>query len=269
MSPPSDPAPVGDAEAAQDASTIVFTVADDVATVVLNRPAKRNAMDAAMAVDLAAVLDDLQGARALVLTGDLRAFSAGADLSAMRTDADESPSQKWRPLLRRLAALPLPTIAAIEGWCLGGGLELAMTFDLRVASCTAQLGLPEVTRGIYAGGGGVSRLPRLIGPTRGKQLLFTGKPIDGVTACDWGLVNEVVEEGQALARATELARELARGATRAIAVIKGIVDDGAGLPVDAALDLEEARGALLAGSVDSVEGIRAFMERRPAQFVGR
>lgn len=249
-------------------STTRVTRRGAVTVIELDRPDKRNAMNAQMAVDLDRALDELGEARALVLTGDTVAFSAGADLSGMGPDALPAPVL-WQDVLPRIATLRLPTVAAIEGWCLGGGLELAMTVDLRIAADTAQFGLPEVTRGIYPGGGGTQRLPRLVGPARAKELMFTGKHIDAATAERWGLVTEVVPAGTALDRALALADELASGATLAISLVKSLVDDGIGLGIDDALALERERGKLIAGSEDSREGVQAFLEKRPPRFTGR
>ena len=254
--------------AASVSSPVYVTRHDSVTLIGLARPEKRNAMNADMAVDLDRALDQLGEARALVLTGDEVAFSAGADLSGMGPGAPP-PEVSWQDLLPRIAGLPIPTLAAIEGWCLGGGLELAMTFDLRIAAETATFGLPEVTRGIYPGGGGTQRLPRLVGPARAKELMFTGKHIDAATAERWGLVNELVPAGTARQRALVLAGELARGATLAISLIKGLIDDGIELGIGDALALERERGKLLHGSEDAREGVQAFVEKRPARFTGR
>ena len=235
--------------------------------VQLARPAKRNAMNLAMAAELMAVLDELSGVRALVLTGDERAFSAGADLSEMLSGVPEGPT--WHDVLPALAGLPIPTIAAIEGWCLGGGLELALTCDLRVAARDAQLGTPEVQRGIFPGGGGTQRLARLLGAARAKELMFLGDAMSGAEAAAWGLVNRVTEPGAALATALELAQRLAAAATVAIATIKGLVDDGLDVDLATGLALERSRGQAVIESTDAREGVTAFLERRPARFEGR
>jgi len=231
---------------------------DDVVVVRLNRPAQRNAMSSAMGVELEASLNDLAGARALVVTGDEVAFSAGADLKELGAGPDR---EAWHRALPALAALPIPTIAAIEGWCLGGGLELALACDLRVSSTDAVLGFPEVLRGIFPGGGGTQRLPRAIGVPRAKQLMMLGQPVTGEVALDWGLVNETVPPGHTLVRALELATGLAAGPAPALAAIKELTDLALDVPLSAGLDAEHAAIARVLSSAEAHEGVGAFRER--------
>jgi enoyl-CoA hydratase len=239
-----------------------------IATLTLNRPAKLNAINRQLAAELCAALDRLGDARVLIVTGNERAFSAGADLSE-RAQQQAGPS----PTLAAydgLAAVPIPVIAAIEGYALGGGLELAMCCDLRIAAETAQLGQPEVLRGILPGGGGTQRLPRLIGPGRAKELMFTGRHISGATAEAWGLVNATTPRGRALAAARELAEQIAvESGPLVLREIKLLVETGLAMPLDEALQLERERAAYLHTTEDAAEGIRAFLERRRPDFRGR
>src|SRR4051794_18698909 len=189
-------------------TTIQHHTAGQVAIIALNRPAKLNAMNNAMAAELHTAFELPSNVRALVLTGNARAFSAGWDL----TEADEAETEEvvsWPTMLTRLATLPVPTIAAIEGYCLGGGLVLAMCCDLRVAGTSARLGVPEIKRGFFPGVSGSQRLTRLVGRARAKELMFFGAHIDAETAERWSLINRVVPTGEALATATRLADELA------------------------------------------------------------
>ena len=245
-------------------STIRFEPAGTVALLTLDRPDKLNAMNAAMAADVWQAMDGLGDARVLIVTGDARAFSAGADLS----EGPGAGRPNWNDVVDRLAALPLPTVAAIEGWCLGGGLELAMGCDLRVAAASARLGLPEARRGLYPGGGGTQRLARLVGAGRAKQLMFTCADIDADTALAWGLVNEVAAEGSALEAARALAATITRAAPLSLATIKRVVDEGAGLPLAAGLAVERAAAPAIMASQDLAEGIRAFAERRDPVWQG-
>lgn len=249
-----------------DFETILFERTGAVAELRLNRPDKLNANNRRMAADIVAALSNLGDARVLILTGEGRAFSAGADLYERAADPS-LPSML--AAYDAMAAVPVPVVAAIEGYCLGGGLELALCCDLRVAADSAQLGTPEVLRGLLPGGGGTQRLPRLIGPARAKELMLTGRRIDAATAERWGLVNEVVPHGQALARAHELAHELLAGAPLAQHEIKWLVEHGSHLPLTDALAVERARAANLRTTEDVREGIQAFIERRAPKFQGR
>ena len=252
---------------AHDYTAIQFSTTDHIATLRFNRPEKLNAINRQLASEVCDALEHLGEARVLVVTGSDRAFSAGADLS------ERTPTNGPSPTLAAydaLAAVAIPAIAAIEGYALGGGLEMAMCCDLRVVSETAQLGQPEVLRGILAGGGGTQRLPRLVGPARAKDLLFTGRHISGTTALDWGLANRVAAPGDALPTALRLARRLATSsAPLVLQEIKAVIDAGMAVPLDAALDLERDRAAFLRTTDDAREGIDAFLERRRPDFRGR
>lgn len=246
--------------------TIIVERSGAVAELRLNRPEALNANNRQMAAEIVAALDELADMRVLIVTGNERAFSAGADLKERATDPT---LPTMLAAYDALAAVPYPSIAAIEGYCLGGGLELALSCDLRVAAETAQLGTPEVLRGILPGGGGTQRLPRLIGPARAKELMFTGQRISAVTAERWGLVNVVAPHGGALTAARILADELLAGAPLAQREIKSLVDYGAHLPLTDGLTLERERGAFLHTTADAREGIQAFVDRRPPKFEGR
>jgi len=201
----------------QGESPVLVEMTDGVATLTLNRPAVLNALDDGTYRGLETALEDLEardGLRALVLTGaGDRAFSAGADLTYMRALDGESRQEfillTYR-VTNRLAYFPRPTVAAIRGYALGGGFELVMACDLRVAGADAQFGLPEITLGSIPGSGGVQRLPLLVGPTRAKELILTGRRLSAEESLIWGLVNQVVPPDRVLDTATELARTIAR-----------------------------------------------------------
>lgn len=209
--------------------------------------------------------------RAVVLTGaprpDGRAcFCAGADL---RDGALEEGSLLAREAYGLVERLPKPVVAAIGGVAVGGGLELALRCDLRVAAESARIGLPEINIGSMPRAGGTQRLPALIGESRAKELLFTGALIDGREAARIGLVNRAVSDGQEFAVALELAQQLAAKAPLALAAIKQAIHDGRDAPDAARLDLEIEAGRRLDGTADRIEGRRAFLERRPPVFRGR
>jgi enoyl-CoA hydratase/carnithine racemase len=185
-----------------------------VSIVTLSREEKLNALSGELERDLGAALDsdDVRSSACVVLTGAGRAFSAGADITEFRERTPEAVIAYYREtggVYERVAALPQPTLCAIHGYCLGGGLELALTTDFRIADETAVFGFPEVSLGIIPSSGGTHRLVRLVGPGRAKELFLLGGRLDAAAALTAGLVNEVVGAGAALERALELARQLA------------------------------------------------------------
>jgi enoyl-CoA hydratase/carnithine racemase len=248
--------------------TIDYSHEESIAIIRLNRPKKLNAMNRAMAAELAEATRQLDGMRALVITGDEKAFSAGADLTDI-ADESESTAVSWQDMVDQIADLPLPTIAAIEGYCLGGGLELALCCDFRIASETARIGTPEVTRGIIPGGGGATRLPRLIGIPRAKEMMLLGDHYSARTVEGWGLVNQVVPAGMAVDAALSLARRLAERAPLAVREVKNVVNKGMEMPLTEARKYERERAETLFGTEDVREGFRAFAERREPEFKGR
>jgi enoyl-CoA hydratase len=244
-----------------------------ILTLTLNRPDKLNAIDGAM-LD---ALDEALGAierdrevRAVILTGAGRAFSAGADIKEWTALAPLEFGRSWglrgHALFDRLAALPPPVIAAINGVAFGGGLELALCADIRIAGEQARLGLPEVTIAALPGWGGTQRLPRLVGPGRAKHMILTGQPIDAAKAEAWGLVSETVAGDDLMARARELAGQMAANAPIAVQASKRLID--AALPVTPAATLETQAGALCGATEDAQEGRASFLERRPPRYQG-
>ena len=224
---------------------------------------------------LGAVLDELEadpGLRALVVTGNDRAFCAGSDISefdGLRGRVGEGKLLRENAVYRQLARLRVPTFAAIEGVALGGGLELALCCDIRVASSASKLGLPEVGLGAIPGSGGTQRLPRLVGPGRAKEMILLGETMDGAEAHRIGLVERVTEPGRAEATARELAEVVAGRAPLAVQEAKRAIDRGLDLPLDAGLALELEGSERVFASRDLVEGARAFREKRAPEFEGR
>jgi enoyl-CoA hydratase/carnithine racemase len=243
-------------------------------TLTLNRPDKLNAIDGAMLDALGDALVEVErnrDVRAVILTGAGRAFSAGADIKEWTALTPLEFGRSWgrrgHALFDRLAALPPPVIAALNGIAFGGGLELALCADLRIASEEARLGLPEVTIAALPGWGGTQRLPRLIGAGRAKHMILTGQPIDAAKAEAWGLVSEVAAQGALLARARELAAQIAANAPLSVQAAKRLID--AALPVTPAATLETHAGAVCGATEDAKEGRASFLERRPPRYHGR
>lgn len=257
-----------------DSQRVRLQIAEHIATITLDRPEKLNALDPEMLRALEAHLDRLDTtteARVLIVTGaGERAFCVGADIGAW---AALEPIDMWRSWVRtghrifdRLAQLRIPTIAALNGYALGGGLELALACDLRFAAEGAHLGAPEVTIGTVPGWGGTWRLPRLVGVARAKQLVFTGDHVGADVAERWGLVNEVVARDNLMPRCRELGWGIAANAPIAVQLAKSAIDGGLG--EDVGRTLEAVAGALAASTGDGREGVASFREKRPAEFTG-
>jgi enoyl-CoA hydratase len=254
---------------------LLVDVRDRVAVLTLNRPRALNALGSATVAELRAALAALREddrVRALVVAGAGRAFSAGADLAEI--EAFTTPHQ-FRAFVGRLTTafaelqdLPMPSVAALHGFAFGGGLELALACDLRVAERGTRLGVPEMQLGVLPGAGGTQRLPRLVPPAVAKQMILTGEPVDAERAHAVGLVNELAEPGGALAAAEALAARLAAGAPLALAAGKRLIDQGQGMDLDAAIAYERETVSVLFCTEDRVEGLKAFRERRPGEFRG-
>jgi enoyl-CoA hydratase/carnithine racemase len=245
-----------------------------VVTLALNRPDKLNAIDSAMLDKLGEALGAIERdpeIRAVILTGAGRAFSAGADIKEWTALSPLEFGRSWglrgHALFDRLAALAPPVVAAVNGIAFGGGLELALCADIRIASNEARLGLPEVTIAALPGWGGTQRLPRLIGPGRAKHMILSGEAIDAARAEAWGLITEVLAADALLARARELAARIAANAPLAVQASKRLID--AALPATPAATLEGHAGALCAATADATEGRAAFLERRAPRYRGR
>ncbi|MFF5969040.1 crotonase/enoyl-CoA hydratase family protein [Streptomyces collinus] len=239
--------------------------------ITLDRPEARNAVNAATATALAAALDELEADPALrvgVLTGEGGTFSAGMDLkAALRGESPEVEGRGFGGLTESRPDKPL--IAAVEGYAMGGGFELALACDLIVAAEDARFGLPEVKRGLIAAGGGVIRLPGRIPHHLAMEFLLTGEPVDGRRAGELGLANRVTSKGQAVAEALRLGERLAENAPLALAAVKRVVRAAEGASDEEAFAFQRGEMKTLMASDDVREGMTAFAERRPARWTGR
>lgn len=247
-----------------------------VAVLTFNRPEAMNAINQEVLTALDRALDEIQAddaVGAVVLTGaGERAFVAGADITQFTTldiwSAGQFAERSLR-LFRRIELSPKPVIAAINGFCLGGGCELALSCDIRLASEGARLGQPEVNLGIIPGWGGTQRLQRLVGPGWARQIVFSGEMIDARTAERIGLVNEVLPADRLLDRALDLGQRIGGRARRAVALAKEAMLSGAEMPLAEGLRHETAMWQLCFATEDRAEGVAAFLEKRPAHFTGR
>jgi enoyl-CoA hydratase/carnithine racemase len=256
--------------------TLVTTERDgDVVVWTLSRPEALNAFDRAMLAALRHVVEAARGdrtIRAAILTGaGDKAFSAGADLRerrGMTLDETRAFVRDIGGTFDAVAHLPFPTIAAVNGVAFGGGMELILACDLRVVADTAQIGLLEVAVGIMPGAGGTQRLPRLVGPARAKELIFSARRLDAGTALAWGIANRVVPFSELMAAARALAADIASRAPIAVRQAKFAIEAGADAGLAAGLDIEQRAYELLLGTQDRLEGLQAFAEKRPPRFRG-
>lgn len=258
------------------ADDVVVEVRGAVAWITLNRPAARNALSRAVNLRLAEIADALDAdpaVRAVVITGaGDKAFCAGADLKERKgvAAADTGPFiDAIAGAIDRIGRIRAPTIAALNGSAYGGGLELAIACDFRVAVAGAELGLTEVRLGIMPGAGGTQRLPRLIGEARAKELILLGRRIDAARAHAIGLVHEVVAADGLAAAIDRLLAELAGAAPLSVREAKRAIEGGAALPLAEALRFERACYEVTLHSEDRNEGLAAFAEGRPPRYQGR
>ncbi|MEO0819476.1 MAG: enoyl-CoA hydratase-related protein [Pseudomonadota bacterium] len=256
-----------------DDTVILERPEEGVALVRLNRPEALNALNMALRQTLAATftaLHDDDRIRAIVLTGDERAFAAGADLKEFaEASTVEIMQRRSERYWNAVAATPQPVIAAIEGYAMGGGLELAMACDLIVAGEGAQLGQPEIRVGIMPGAGGTQRLTRAVGKFNAMKMCLTGRPVTGAEALRMGLVSDIVADGEALETALGLARTIARMPPLAARAVKEAVVRGEDASLEAGMTLERKAFQLLFATEDRREGMAAFIEKRRPVFRGQ
>lgn len=242
---------------------------EQIAIAIIDRPKALNALNSQVLDELDALLDAVRedsDIRVLILTGGgEKAFVAGADIGEMSTltkAEGEAFGKKGNDVFRKLETLPIPTVAAVNGYALGGGCELSMACDIRIASDTAVFGQPETGLGITPGFGGTQRLARLVGPGMAKQLIYSAKNIKADEALRIGLVNAVYPAEELLAQATKLAETIARNAPIAVRACKIAINEGLELPMDEAIALEERLFGGCFETEDQREGMNAFLEKR-------
>lgn len=257
--------------------TIIYEKEDSVALITLNRPDSLNALSLKLAQELEQVSDEIatdDSVRVVVITGAGRAFSAGADIKEIMSPGKASlgtwlTKGKPLPFFDKIEKLDKPVIGAINGLAIGGGCELALVCDLRIASTAARFGFGEIKIGIIPGGGGTVRSPRLIGIAKAKEMLFFGDPIDADEAYRLGLVNKVVPPESLLEEAKKWAKTLSQRPPLALKAAKSCVNVGMQMSLPAAIDFEAKEAAILFNTEDKNEGMKAFMEKRRPVFKGK
>jgi enoyl-CoA hydratase len=259
--------------------TVLYDREDKVGIITLNRPESLNALSFKMKEEILCLFDKLENndqIRVVILTGGEKAFCSGADIKERISIKDETSQYDYyfkqrtaHKFYSRIEDFEKPVIAAISGVAIGGGCELSMVCDLRIATETARFGMPEVKLGMIPAAGGTQRLPRLIGVTKAKELLYTGEFIDAGEAHRLGLVNRVVPVDDLMPEAMSLAEKLLKNPPLPIRFAKRAVNAGMQLDLSSALDYETFCAALLSASEDRVEGFKAFSEKRTPVYWGR
>lgn len=254
---------------------LTFDVADRIATITVNRPDKLNALNDATIAELGRAIDEAnarEDVAAVMLTGAGRSFIAGADISELESQSPLEAQRRARvgqAIFRRFETSPKPTVAAINGFALGGGCELAMACHVRIASEKAKLGQPEAKLGIVPGYGGTQRLPRLVGRGAALRLLLTGDMVDAAEAYRLGLVDQVVAPEALIDTARAMLTVMASNAPLALAGCIEAVNRGLDVPLEEGCTIESDFFGLLSATADMKEGMRAFLEKRAPNFTGR
>jgi enoyl-CoA hydratase len=255
---------------------IKFEIKDLMAIIQINKPQALNALNQQILRELNTAIDKVEkdkSLRCLIITGEgEKAFVAGADIKEINSLNPSTASEFagfGQKVFMRIENLKIPVIAAVNGFALGGGLELALACDFIIASDNAKLGLPECTLGLIPGFGGTIRLSRKIGSARAKQMTFTGDMISAKEALDFGLVNEVVAQADLIERSIKVAETISKRAPLAISAIKRTIENTYGMDIENAMKVEQSAFAKLFESEDCKEGTMAFIEKRKAQFQGK
>jgi enoyl-CoA hydratase len=254
---------------------LTLEVADRIATLTINRPDKLNALNDATIAELGQAIDQIRvddSIGGVIITGAGRAFVAGADISELSSQTPvlaKARARGGQDVFRRIETCPKPVIAAVNGFALGGGCELAMACHIRIASDAAKFGQPESKLGLLPGYGGSQRLPRLVGKGRAVQLLITAEMIDAAEAYRIGLVNKIAPAGELMSVAREMMKTILANGPLAVALCIEAIDRGLEMSLDEGLILEANHFGLLAATEDMREGTRAFMEKRAPAFKGK
>jgi enoyl-CoA hydratase len=252
---------------------IIVSIEDHIGIIQLNRPEALNALNDHLLSELADILKSFlqdDEVRCVIISGSEKSFCAGADLKEMVSREPRDMIDRFTSsIFGLLRQCPKPTIAAVSGYCLAGGCELALACDMIVASKTAQFGQPEINVGIIPGAGGTQRWTRTVGKARAMEIMLTGAPIDAQRALEWGIVNRVVSFDELLNEAKKLAATIAAKPELAVRMAKDAVLKAQDLTLGSGLDYENRLFALLFGTEDQKEGMRAFIEKRKPQWKGR
>ena len=259
--------------------TIIYEKEESTALVTFNRPERRNALNEQMMNEIErAVLDAEMDSeiKAIILTGGTKYFISGTDIDFLIGDDEEiTPARMYQlhyqsqAVYRSLTRVHKPTIAAVGGYVFGGGLELALCCDFRIASENTKIAAPEIKLGILPGAGGTQRLPRIIGMTKAKEMILTGDPIDAMEAYQFGLLNRVVEEKILIREAKDFAKKFWYLPSFSVEIAKQVLDTGINLSLSDSLELERLGFSLLYSTEDQKEGLKAFLEKRPPKFKGK
>jgi len=256
-------------------TNLTFDIRERIATITINRPEKLNALNDATLAELSRAIDEVTNRRevggAIVTGSGAKAFVAGADISELATQGSldgRLRAMVGQRIFSKFEQSPKPVIAAVNGFALGGGLELALACHIRIASDNAKLGLPEVKLGIGPGYGGTQRLPRLVGKGRALELMLTGQPVDAAEAYRIGLVNKVVPQVELIATAEGMLKQMLANGPLAIGFVIEAVNRGLDTTLEEGLVIEANHFGLIATTKDMKEGMSAFLAKRPAAFTG-